>query len=86
VPIDYTLWNLKEAAEQLARIVASLESGDTEEFNPANVDLLYHHLNTAWNARDATAKQVEECSEADFFAWRRFPEDLPLNFVGPGDE
>ena len=73
---DYTLWNLKEAAEQLATIIASLESGDGDELNHATVDHLYHHLNTAWNARDVSEQRARECSEADFKLWRRFPKDL----------
>ena len=75
---DYTLWNLKEAAQELATIIASLESGDGDEFNHASLDHLYHHINTAWNARDVSEERAQQCSEADFNLWRRFPDDLMI--------
>lgn len=37
---------------------------------------LYHHLNTAWNARDASEQQVQTCAAADFNRWGRFPREL----------
>jgi hypothetical protein len=39
---------------------------------------LYHHLNTAWNARDESPEGVAATSEEDFQRWRQFPEDLYL--------
>jgi len=38
---------------------------------------LYHHVNTAWNARDATETQVEKATDDDFNRWSQFPTDLP---------
>ena len=38
----------------------------------------YHHLNTAWNAREEPPAKVEECTEGDFYRWRRFPTDIDL--------
>jgi hypothetical protein len=39
---------------------------------------LYHHLNTAWNARDASPERVAAASGADFFRWRQFPWEIEL--------
>jgi hypothetical protein len=39
---------------------------------------LYHHPNTAWNAREESSERVTACSEEDFDRWRRFPQDLGL--------
>jgi len=77
---DYVLYNLREAAEELGRTIAEIEVdsdyGD-EEFQIA-VAHLYHHVNTAWNARHASAIQVEACVAADFARWRQFPPDIDM--------
>ena len=72
---DFVLWNLKEAKAELDRTIAEIEStsdyGHGEFF--VSMGHLYHHLNTAWNARDVSVQRANECSEEDFFAWRQFP-------------
>jgi hypothetical protein len=37
---------------------------------------LYHHVNTAWNARDSSAERADACSQEDFDCWRQFPQDI----------
>jgi hypothetical protein len=84
---DYVLWNLKEAAEELAKIIAEVEAApEDEDLEVADFGHLYHHINTAWNAREATKEETDECSEANFYLWRRFPDDLIANFTGTPDE
>jgi hypothetical protein len=39
---------------------------------------IYHHLNTAWNSRDASASQVSELTKAQFNKWSQLPADLPM--------
>ena len=39
----------------------------------------YHHLNTAWNARHASADDVTACTAADFKRWRQFPTDINMS-------
>jgi hypothetical protein len=78
---DYVLWNLREAQEALAEIIAGVESDPEYEPGGYIVDLthLYHHVNTAWNARNATKAATDECSQEDFLRWRQFPtEDVYL--------
>jgi len=83
---DYILWNLREAAEELSRTISALESD--ADYTEAELMLamghLYHHLNTAWNARHATTARIEACSEEDFKAWSQFPDDLPV--LGASDD
>jgi hypothetical protein len=43
------------------------------------VTALLSHLNTAWNARDASKAATDECSQENFIRWRQFPtEDIYL--------
>jgi hypothetical protein len=72
---DYVLYHLREAAEELTRTIAEIENKadyDDVEFEAA-MQHLYHHVNTAWNAREASEETARECSEKDFHAWRQFP-------------
>ena len=77
---DYVLYNLKEAAEELERTVA--EMAQDPEFDEGElrvaVEHAYHHINTAWNARNVSESRAKACSEKDFAEWRRFPEDIDL--------
>jgi len=71
----YVLFHLKEAAEQLEETIGELQSAPDYDFGEYMVDMshLYHHVNTAWNARDESKEVVEECSEENFNKWRAFP-------------
>ena len=72
--------HLKQAKEELDRTIADIESDvsyDSEAFQVA-MSHLYHHLNTAWNGRDATEERHIECSQSDFDAWRKFPSNSDL--------
>ena len=74
------LFHLREAKEELDRTIAELERTpdyDVGEFCVA-MSHLYHHLNTAWNGRDATAEAHRECVQSDFDAWRKFPQNAEL--------
>ncbi len=77
---DWVLFNLREAEKELRQTIAAMESTPdygTGEFSVAMTHA-YHHLNTAWNSRDATPSAVDECGETDFFRWRQFPVDIYL--------
>jgi len=79
---DYILFNLREALEQLNDTIISLENNDGYGIEEYEVDIkhLYHHINTAWNAKKATEKQGTECSERNFLKWRNFPQDVDMTF------
>ena len=76
---SYTEFHLNEALEQLQQTLAEIEGSDYEETDlRSDIEHLYHHLNTAWNARHASDQEVEECTQVDFDRWRQFPKDLEL--------
>jgi hypothetical protein len=75
------IWNLKEAADELNRTIRQLESepdfSEVELF--VAMQHFYHHLNTAWNAKSASAQQANVCSQEDFTVWRSFSTDIPMD-------
>jgi hypothetical protein len=77
--------NLKEAEEELRRLITDTESGEELSFKDFHVAMahIYHHLNSAWNGRNATDTEWRECTEANFQKWQSFPRDLP--FIGDDD-
>jgi hypothetical protein len=70
-------FHLKEALEELQRTIQELEGDPEYEYGDFVVAIthLYHHVNTAWNGREASPEQADRCSEEDFERWRRFPRD-----------
>jgi len=82
VNCDWVLFHLREALEELQKTIRGIEQDS--EYNDGDfyvgMQHLYHHLNTAWNSRDASEEQAAESAEEDFFRWRVFPTDI---FMGP---
>jgi hypothetical protein len=74
------LLNLREAEEELRKLITEFERSPDVPFESFHVSMahLYHHLNTAWNGRYATREQWVHQSNEDFARWERFPHDLPL--------
>ena len=72
---SYILYNLKEAYAQISETIAEFESNSDYGFPEFKVEMehIYHHLNTAWNAQNSTEQESNECSEENFQLWRRFP-------------
>lgn len=72
-------FHLNEALEELSRMAAQCENNP--EFSEAELWVgmqhLYHHLNTAWNARKLGPERIEQATDQDFNAWSLFPNDLP---------
>jgi hypothetical protein len=77
---EHTLWHLQEATEELQRTIREIENEPEYGYGEFSVAMehLYHHLNTAWNARDESPECVRACSDADFVRWRQFPLDINL--------
>jgi hypothetical protein len=77
----YILYHLKEAHEELTRTIREIEQDPDYDFGEYLVMMthLYHHINTAWNAKDARPEQTDTCSEEDFERWRQFPSDIDLS-------
>lgn len=77
---DFVLFNLREALEEIERTIKEIESDpgyEDGDLMPA-MSHLYHHLNTAWNARNASQERAKACGDADFEAWNQFPADLSV--------
>jgi len=75
---EWVLHHLSEASEELQRTIDEIresEDYDVGEFTVAMAHL-YHHLNTAWNSRDASADRVRNVSDQDFKSWSAFPRDI----------
>ena len=72
--------HLAEARQALDQVISEIDSDPEYEFGSYRVDMehLYHHINSAWNARDASEQATSECSEEDFRRWRQFPTDIEL--------
>lgn len=77
---DYVLFNLKEAESALADTIRRIETEDgfDEERLLRAMMHLYLHVNTAWNARNATVEEARECSPSNFREWHHFPDDIAI--------
>ena len=77
---DWILFNLREAAEELARTISDIEASPDYDYGEFSVAMqhLYQHVNTAWNGREASPERSAACSEDDFNVWRQFPNDIPM--------
>ncbi len=80
---DFVLFNLTQTHEALGKLIADMKSDPEYDYGAYIVDIahVYHHLNMAWNARDATKAAADECSEEDFYRWRQFPTEAI--YLGP---
>jgi len=77
---EWVLHHLGEASEELIRTIDEMGKSpdyDSAEFSVAMMHL-YHHLNTAWNSREANPERVTNESDEDFRAWSQYPTDLPV--------
>jgi predicted transposase YbfD/YdcC len=76
----YVLAHLKEAREAVDQLIADMQAEGDYDYGEFRVDMehLYHHINTAWNARDASPESADACSQEDFDRWRKFPQDIEL--------
>jgi hypothetical protein len=77
---EFILFHLGQAATELARTRQAIEDRPGYGYDELRVAAtrLYHHINTAWNARDESVNVPAESSEEDFARWRQFPTDLDL--------
>jgi len=77
---EFLLFNLREAQEEITKTINDLEADadyDEPELSVAMMHL-YHHVNTALNARHSTPAESKACSDADFNRWGSYPTDLEL--------
>ena len=72
---DFVLFNLREASEALINLIGNIESDKDYDFGDYVVEMshLYHHINFAWNAKDASEAEARECSEENHEKWGQLP-------------
>ena len=72
--------NLEEAAEELAFLIARIDSprGLDEADLEARLEHAYSHLNTAWRARDVSDDALQVASDVEWDSWQKFPRDEPF--------
>jgi hypothetical protein len=77
---DAIIFHLREAKEELDRTITRVGGDSSFDFSEFQVAMshLYHHLNTAWNGRDASRERHRDCAQSDFDTWRKFPADADL--------
>ena len=77
---SYIRDHLLEAHEELESILEALRTDLDYDIGRFVVQMehLYYHLNTAWNAKSATDEQLSTPSAEDSERWSRFPTDLLL--------
>jgi hypothetical protein len=80
--LENVSFHLGEAREALDKILESIQKD--KEYSDAEFSVemahAYYHINTAWNSRNASQKDVIECSEENFNKWKKFPLDPELEF------
>lgn len=78
--------NLEESLEQLEDVLAILRAGKPlpEEHFAVMIAHAYHHLNVAWNARNAPMARYRKMTSRDYNLWASFPRDLELNLLSEG--
>ena len=76
---EVVLHELAEAHEALSAMLRDAQRDPEWGIGDfaAEMPHLYHHLNTAWNARD-TRNAVGQGTPDEFRRWSGFPTDLPM--------
>ncbi len=73
---EWITFHLEEALEQLQETISNLKSDKDYSYGDYVVEIshLYHHINTAWNSREASPNEVANHTDADYDKWQRMPE------------
>lgn len=76
---ELVLHHLTEAHEALTQMLEEARKDPEWGIAELLVEMphLYHHVNTAWNARESM-NAVGEASDTEFREWSAFPTDLPM--------
>jgi len=78
---EWILFHLKEAHEELRSAIEEFEKRSDCDDGEYLVTMmhLYHHLNTAWNAKDVSIEDARISSDENFSKWRQFPSDIDMS-------
>jgi hypothetical protein len=75
---DWVLVHLREAQDELTRTINAIAASpeyNYGEFFPA-MQHVYHHLNTAWNSRDASESGLANQTNVTYKRWCSMPADF----------
>lgn len=77
---EQVLLHLGEARDAIEAALDSIRSTPNYDYGEYWVEMqhIYHHLNTAWNSRDASDVEVQAATDDDFNRWSAFSRDLPM--------
>jgi hypothetical protein len=79
---DFIVFNLNEAKKSIEQIIKEFETNNEyyadDSMYWVDMQHLYWHINSAWNARNSSSKESDEGSEENFEKWNKFPSDLEL--------
>jgi hypothetical protein len=72
---ELILFHLREAKEELDQTIDEIAANPSYDYGEFLVAMshLYHHLNIAWNGREASPERHLACAKEDFDTWRKFP-------------
>ena len=71
---EIILSNISDAREQLEAIEKAILDPEYEELEfKLDLEHAYHHLNDAWNIRNAPSNDLDEHSRSAFQQWSKFP-------------
>ncbi len=86
---EWIAFHLDEAAEQLRETVKRLSSESDYSDGDFLVEIshAYHHINTAWNSRDASPDAVANYTDADYDEWQKMPsaDELMMGTLAKGE-
>jgi len=76
---EWVSYQLGEASEELTRTIEEIRNREDYDVGELMVAMMhmYLHLNTAWNARDASPEDIADMSQETFKLWSQYPSDLP---------
>jgi len=71
---ELTRINIQEAREQLQEIEKSLLDNDYDEVElRIELEHAYHHLNYAWNIRNASDEELKKSTKEHFAKYSKYP-------------
>lgn len=77
---EIVLSNLKEAKQELKKLISRLSSEDDDLDLEAEIEIglghAYHHLNVAWNARHVSTEIYAHLTNEQFNQWSQFPTEI----------
>ncbi len=78
---QYVVRNLREAAEELAKVIEAVEADNEIRFETWLV-FVYRKLNLAWSSRNLTDDQLDKWTHSGFESRCQFPMELADEIAG----